>query len=103
LLTSDPRSISFVGLCTGIITAVGAAAEESLAGLISLCPVLIRVAFRMSIEAKKRANNLDSRSGSWAMVLKDCTPSAAKDMLEEFCSSNVTKLIIPVIFQWFIS
>ncbi|KAL8826801.1 MAG: hypothetical protein Q9191_003572 [Dirinaria sp. TL-2023a] len=77
-----------VGLCTGMLPAAALAVTTSTSQLLRLAPDIVRVALRLGMEVRRRSNQIERSSGSWATIVPSIAPEKQQEALDLFHQAN---------------
>ena len=92
-LIFDTRSSTrtyLVGLCTGMLPAAALAAASSTSQLLRLAPDIVRMALRLGLEVRRRSDQIERTSESWATVVPGTPPQEQQKALDQFHEETVS-------------
>jgi hypothetical protein len=88
----------YVGLGTGLLPAAAIASSNSLIHLLTIATDIVCVCFRVGLEARCRAQQLErdtSFGNSWSVIVSDVSPSETQSSIDQFQNEQVCALSAP--------
>ncbi|KAK4464770.1 hypothetical protein QBC42DRAFT_220122 [Cladorrhinum samala] len=89
LLDNSQGEVAVLGICTGLVPALGVSCCRNATELLSIAAELVHVAFQIGLEAKRRSCLIEPSLGSWATLVTNTDVSALQDAIKNFNESCI--------------
>lgn len=92
LLANNTDRTHLLGLCTGFLPAVVAAASTSWVDLVEFGAQIVCVALRLAVEVHRRSQAIEKSSSNWSTAIRGVSPTDLENAINSFHERKVRAL-----------